>query len=90
MHTLACVVFNVRTSYPRLATADCRCASASVLEETVEVVTVASLERVQQRTAEQFVDVPQILKETVEMVRFVPRERAQQSRRANCGMARDR
>ena len=34
-------------------------------------------ERVQQRTAEQVVDVPQFLEETVELMRLVPHERAQ-------------
>ena len=44
-----------------------------ILEETVEMVRLVPRERVQQRTAEQIVDVPQfgrqILGETVEMVR---------------------
>ena len=47
-----------------------------VLEEMVEVVRLAPLERVQQ-TREKIVDVPQFAEETVEMVRLVPHERVQ-------------
>ena len=46
------------------------------LDETVEVKLV-SQGRVQQQTAEQFVDVPQILEEHVDVVRLVPQERMQ-------------
>ena len=40
-----------------------------VLEETVEVVRLAPHGQVQQRTAEQIVEVSQFLEETVEVVR---------------------
>ena len=42
--------------------------------ETVEAVTPASRERVQQRTAEQVEDATQSLEETVEAVTSAPRE----------------
>ena len=58
------------------ATADCRaCACASRVGRVVEVVRLAPHERVQQRTAEQIVEVPQFSEETVEMVSSAPRER---------------
>ena len=46
-----------------------------IMEETVEVVFPHG--RVQQRTTEQLVDMPQILKENVDVVRLIPQERVQ-------------
>ena len=46
------------------------------LDETV-VLRLVPQERVQQQTAEQFMDVPQILEEHVDVVRLVPQERMQ-------------
>ena len=48
-----------------------------VLEETVDVVSLVPCGRVQQRTAEQIVDVPLFAEETVETVRLAPQERVQ-------------
>ena len=46
-----------------------------IKEETVDAVTLIPRERVQQRTAEQIGDVPQLLEETVEVVNATLQER---------------